>query len=158
MHDDRPSCCNDRRVHGARTPAPLAHETRAPRAHQHPFPELSEPTKCAAGVWEWMVAGNPGQTHRCQFPYFRIRLTRAGDESARKHGVADADMLAAVSDVRLAIALDDDSPQRQLVLGFDTSTRLLEVVVLVFEDGREPLIIHAMPARRQYRDLLGERS
>ena len=80
------------------------------------------------------------------------------NESARKHGLADADMLAAVSDVRLAIALDDDSPQRQLVLGFDTSTRLLEVVVLVFEDGREPLIIHAMPARRQYRDLLGERS
>lgn len=80
------------------------------------------------------------------------------NESARKHGVADADMLAAVSDMRLAIALDDDSPQRQLVLGFDTSTRLLEVVVLVFDDGREPIVIHAMPARRRYRDLLQERS
>ena len=72
--------------------------------------------------------------------------------------MADADMLAAVADVRLAIALDDDSPQRQLLLGFDTSTRLLELVVLVFEDGREPLVIHAMPARRPYRDLLQERS
>jgi hypothetical protein len=80
------------------------------------------------------------------------------NESARKHGVADADMLTAVSDLRLAIALDDDSPQRQLVLGFYTSTRLLEVVVLVFDDGREPIVIHAMPARRQYRDLLQERS
>ena len=79
-------------------------------------------------------------------------------ESARKHGVADADMLVAVADVRLAVALDDDSPQRQLLLGFDTSTRLLELVVLVFEDGQEPLVIHAMPARRQYRDLLPERS
>jgi len=63
-------------------------------------------------------------------------------------------MLAAVDDVRLAIALDDDSPQQQLLLGFDTSTRLLELVVLIFEDGREPLVIHAMPARRRYRDLL----
>ena len=79
-------------------------------------------------------------------------------ESARKHGVADADMLAAVADVRLAVALDDDSPQRQLLLGFDTSTRLFELVVLVFDGGREPLVIHAMPARRQYRDLLPERS
>ena len=54
--------------------------------------------------------------------------------SARKHGVADADLLAAVADVRLAVALDDDSPQRQLLLGFDTSTRLLELVVLVFDE------------------------
>ena len=35
---------------------------------------------------------------------------------------------------------------------------LLEVVVLVFDDGREPVVIHAMSARRQYRDLLRERS
>jgi len=67
-------------------------------------------------------------------------------------------MLAAVADVRLAIALDDDSPQRPLLVGFDTSTRMLELVVLAFEDGREPLVIHAMPARRQYRGLLPERS
>lgn len=63
-----------------------------------------------------------------------------------------------MADVRLSIALDDDSPQRQLLLGFDTSTRLLELVVLVFDDGREPLVIHAMPARRQYRGLIRERS
>jgi len=49
--------------------------------------------------------------------------------------------------------LDDDSPARQLRLGFDSSGRLLEVVVLRFDSGNE-LLIHAMKARRQYLDLL----
>jgi hypothetical protein len=49
--------------------------------------------------------------------------------------------------------LDDDSPARQLRLGFDTAGRLLEIVVLRFDSGNE-LIIHAMRARRQYLDLL----
>lgn len=109
---------------------------------------------CGSGWWLATRGKLTGASSRTFVYGCLVRV----NESARKHGLADADMLAAVSDVRLAIALDDDSPQRQLVLGFDTSTRLLEVVVLVFEDGREPLIIHAMPARRQYRDLLGERS
>ena len=63
-----------------------------------------------------------------------------------------------MADHRLRIALDDDSPQRQLVLGFDTAARLLEIVDLVFDDDREPIVIHAMAAREQYRDLLRERS
>lgn len=33
------------------------------------------------------------------------------------------------------------------------SARLLETVVLVFESGNE-LVIHAMPARKQFWDLL----
>lgn len=78
--------------------------------------------------------------------------------SARKHGVDDIDIQTAVTDHRLRIALDDDSPQRQLVLGFGTAARLLEIVVLVFDDDREPIAIHAMAARKQYRDLLRERS
>ncbi len=49
--------------------------------------------------------------------------------------------------------LDQDSPARQLRLGFDTAGRLLEIVVLRFDSGNE-LIIHAMRARRQYLDLL----
>jgi len=44
-------------------------------------------------------------------------------------------------------------PHRALRLGFDTRARLLETVVLVFQSGEE-LVIHAMPARRQYWDLL----
>jgi len=49
--------------------------------------------------------------------------------------------------------LDEDSPARQLRLGFDASGRLLEVVVLRFDSGNE-LLIHAMKARRQYLELL----
>ena len=49
--------------------------------------------------------------------------------------------------------LDDGPPGRELRLGFDTNARLLETVVLVFERGDE-LVIHAMPARKKYLDLL----
>ncbi len=50
--------------------------------------------------------------------------------------------------------LDDDGPpHRELRLGFDTGARLLETVVLIFEDGAE-LAIHAMPCRKKYLDLL----
>jgi hypothetical protein len=50
--------------------------------------------------------------------------------------------------------LDDNGPpDRELRLGFDTAGRLLETVVLVFESGQQ-LIIHAMPARKKYLDLL----
>lgn len=50
-------------------------------------------------------------------------------------------------------ALDDGPPLRELRLGLDTRARLLETVVLVF-DGGDELVIHAMPARKQYWDLL----
>jgi hypothetical protein len=50
--------------------------------------------------------------------------------------------------------LDDDSPARELRLGFDRVGRLLELVVLRFDSGNE-LVIHAMPARRRYLELLG---
>ena len=51
--------------------------------------------------------------------------------------------------------LDEESPARQLRLGFDTQGRLLELetVVLAFDNGNE-LVIHAMKARPQMRDLL----
>ncbi|HEY4268167.1 MAG TPA: toxin [Galbitalea sp.] len=49
--------------------------------------------------------------------------------------------------------LDEDSPARQLRLGFDSSGRLIETVVLQFDSGNE-LLIHAMKARPEYYDLL----
>jgi hypothetical protein len=49
--------------------------------------------------------------------------------------------------------VDEDSPARQLRLGFESRGQLLEVVVLRFDSGNE-LLIHAMKARRQYLDLL----
>ncbi|GGF60548.1 hypothetical protein GCM10011366_30510 [Ornithinimicrobium tianjinense] len=48
---------------------------------------------------------------------------------------------------------DEEWPHRELRLGFDTQARLLETVVLIFSSGEE-MVIHAMPARRQYWDLL----
>jgi hypothetical protein len=72
--------------------------------------------------------------------------------SARKHGVSDNDASAAASAPLVSGPLDDENPQRQLRIGFDTRARLLETVVLVWDDGTEE-VIHAMKCRPQYRDL-----
>jgi hypothetical protein len=73
--------------------------------------------------------------------------------SALKHGVSEVDSLHAASWAVRTISLDDDNPGRQLRLGFDVSGRLLELVVLVWDDGTEELI-HSMKARPQYARLL----
>jgi hypothetical protein len=73
--------------------------------------------------------------------------------SALKHGVERNDIMRAAADPIYIDDLDEDDPQRQLRLGFDGSGRLLELVVLVFDNGNE-LVIHAMKARKQYLDLL----
>ncbi|CDJ99799.1 conserved hypothetical protein [Microbacterium sp. C448] len=74
-------------------------------------------------------------------------------ETALKHGVSADDAVQAASWPIWVEELDDDSPARQLRLGFDTQGRLLETVVLVFDSGNE-LVIHAMKARPQMLDLL----
>lgn len=74
--------------------------------------------------------------------------------SALKHGVLDQDALQAAGWPQWIEPLqDDDWPHRELRLGFDTQARLLETVVLIFDSGEE-LVIHAMPARKQYLELL----
>lgn len=73
--------------------------------------------------------------------------------SARKHGIAPEDAIQAATWAAWIEDLDDDSPARQLRLGFDTHGRMLETVVLVFDSGNE-LVIHAMKARPQMLDLL----
>ncbi len=75
--------------------------------------------------------------------------------SARKHGVSDEDAVQAAYWSQWVEPLDDEDgwPRRQLRLGFDSHARLLETVVLVFESGSE-MVIHAMPARKQFWDLL----
>lgn len=67
--------------------------------------------------------------------------------SATKHGIEP-------EGCAFHAPLDDENPQRELRLGFDTSMRLLELVVLLWDDGTET-IIHSMKARKQYRSLLG---
>jgi hypothetical protein len=74
--------------------------------------------------------------------------------SALKHGVSSEDAVQAADWSQWIEALeDDDWPHRELRLGFDTQARLLETVVLIFESDEE-LVIHAMPARKQYLELL----
>lgn len=73
--------------------------------------------------------------------------------SARKHGIAPEDAIQAARWAIWIEDLDDNSPARQLRLGFDTQARLLETVVLVFDSGNE-LVIHAMKARSRLTDLL----
>lgn len=73
--------------------------------------------------------------------------------SALKHGIDSEDAIQAATWATWIEDLDDDSPARQLRLGFDTRGRLLETVVLVFDSGNE-LVIHAMKARPQMLDLL----
>jgi hypothetical protein len=74
-------------------------------------------------------------------------------DAALKHGIAPDDIRQAASWPVWIEDLDDDSPARQLRLGFDTQGRLLETVVLVFDSGNE-LVIHAMKARPMMLDLL----
>lgn len=54
-----------------------------------------------------------------------------------------------------SVAVEDlgEEPDRWIVLGPDRAANLLEVIVLVTDEGDE-LIIHAMPLRPVYRRLL----
>jgi hypothetical protein len=60
--------------------------------------------------------------------------------SALKHGVRAEDAIQAATWAVWIEDLDQDSPARQLRLGFDTQGRLLETVVLVFDSGNELVI------------------
>lgn len=74
--------------------------------------------------------------------------------AALKHGISAGDAVQAAEWPLWIEPLDDDSPpNRELRLGFDTAARLLETVVLVFENGDE-MVIHALTARKKYLDLL----
>jgi hypothetical protein len=64
----------------------------------------------------------------------------------------DEDMLHALDNSIVVEDLDVD-PNRWLVVGPDRAANLLEVIVLLTEEGTE-MIIHAMPLRAVYRKLL----
>ncbi|HEY1155869.1 MAG TPA: hypothetical protein VGE95_06240 [Arthrobacter sp.] len=73
--------------------------------------------------------------------------------SASKHGISSDDVIEAATWPLVSVPLDDEVPRRFLRLGFDTHSRLLELVVLVWDDGTEE-IIHAMKCRPKYLELL----
>jgi hypothetical protein len=74
--------------------------------------------------------------------------------SARKHGVADADIRHAVAHRLYEGELDEDEhPRRVLYLGPDRAGNLREIVAIERDDGSE-LAIHAMKMQRKYEQLL----
>jgi hypothetical protein len=74
--------------------------------------------------------------------------------SARKHKLLDPDIAHAVEFAVVIYELEnDDGPRRCLHLGPDRSGNLFEVIALDMDDGRL-LVIHAMPMRPIYDDLL----
>ena len=75
--------------------------------------------------------------------------------SARKHGIADADIAHAITHHLYAgdIGDPDGPPWRVLYLGPDRAANLLEIVVVERDDGSE-LAIHAMRMRPKYQPLL----
>ena len=69
-------------------------------------------------------------------------------DSAHRHGISDADILSALRAEFRTYRQGD----RLLVIGADTSGRLLELVVL--DPNEDAVVIHAMPLRRKFYDLL----
>lgn len=72
--------------------------------------------------------------------------------SAHRHGVASDDMLHAVANPMAVEDLGED-PDRWLVIGPDRAANLLEVIVLLSEEGTQ-MIVHVMPLRAAYARLL----
>lgn len=70
--------------------------------------------------------------------------------SALKHGVSADDAILAATNFVVDSRLSED---RELRLGFDSSGRLLETVVISIENGPQ-VVIHAMLARRRYLKIL----
>jgi hypothetical protein len=70
--------------------------------------------------------------------------------SARRHGVADDDIVHAVEH---AIAVGEQDDGKVLDLGPDRAANFLEVVAVTRDDGSE-IVIHAMRMRANYEPFL----
>jgi hypothetical protein len=81
---------------------------------------------------------------------FRSTIFLAIHPSARKHGVPDADIEHAVSH---AMSIDDRENDTRLYLGPARNAELLEVAVIIHDDG-SVIAIHAMRMRPKFRRLL----
>ncbi len=68
-------------------------------------------------------------------------------DSARRHGISDADIRHAYRNAIGAFYLDNGS---EMIVGADHSGRYLEVALGYSEDDEVEAIFHAMPAREQY--------
>jgi len=70
--------------------------------------------------------------------------------SARRHGIADDDIVHAVQH---AMAVGEQDDAKVLYLGPDRAGNLLEVVSVARDDGTE-IVIHAMAMRAKYEPYL----
>jgi sulfur transfer complex TusBCD TusB component (DsrH family) len=75
-------------------------------------------------------------------------------ESARKHGIADTDMLAVIAEPYVIAELRE-APEKLLFLGFDTKARALEVITDTGTSG-QVFVIHADLITRKNKKLLEE--
>jgi hypothetical protein len=76
--------------------------------------------------------------------------------SARRHGVRVHDIRHAAAHPVVVVDVEPEAdPPELLVIGPDRAGNLLEVVMLTLA-GDRLLVIHAMPLRRVYYDLLPE--
>lgn len=74
--------------------------------------------------------------------------------SARKHGITAETIHHAVDHALVVVDIEPDTdPPRVLAIGPDVAGNLLEIIWLEFPD-RAPIVIHAMPLRRTFYDLL----
>ena len=73
-------------------------------------------------------------------------------DSARRHGVRDSDIEHAIDQ---AMVVAEDDKDKVLSLGPDRAGNLLEIVTVRRDDDTE-VVVHAMPMRRIYEDLLPE--
>ena len=69
---------------------------------------------------------------------------------ARNHGVTDADIWHAARNATRAVAMGDDLT---MLIGPASDGALLEIGVLDI-DGDDPVVIHAMPLRPTFHQLL----
>jgi len=73
---------------------------------------------------------------------------------ARKHGIGDDAIIHAADHALVVVDLAPDAdPPRVLAIGPDQAGNLLEIIWLEFPE-RAPIVIHAMPLRRTFYDLL----
>jgi len=76
--------------------------------------------------------------------------------SARRHGIADADIVHALDHALVGVEFEPDAdPSKTFVVGPDRDANLLEIIVIELENDRR-LVVHAMKLRRSMWALLPE--
>ncbi len=74
------------------------------------------------------------------------------EESARKHGIEDADILHAIPNPLRYLEQEYGGESRRLVLGADRAGRLLEIVVVPVHEPQR--VIHADRMRPKFYEYL----